>query len=106
MNKALAKVSKPDILIDNNIKSFISKNAYAINEQRIVGLTIKENDSRWQEELSNFNNVINQEITRPLKPIQVRASFYLATMKRATNFSVPGAVKTMMYGTFAFCLVK
>ena len=82
MNKALAKVSKPDILIDNNIKSFISKNAYAINEQRIVGLTIKENDSRWQEELSNFNNVINQEITRPLKPIQVRASFYLATMKR------------------------
>ena len=36
MNKALAKVSKPDILIDNNIKSFISKNAYAINEQRIV----------------------------------------------------------------------
>ena len=40
-----------------------------------LGLTIKENDSRWQEELSNFNNVINQEITRPLKPIQVRASF-------------------------------
>ena len=107
MNKALAKVSKPDILIDNNIKSFISKNAYAINEQKIAGLTIKENDSRWQEELSNFNNVINQEITRPLKPIQVRASFYLATMKRATNFSVPGVVKAaMMYGTFAFCLVK
>lgn len=103
LNKALAKVSKPDILIDNNIKSFISKNAYAINEQRIAGLTIKENDSRWQEELSNFNNVINQEITRPLKPIQVRASFYLATMKRAANFSVPGAGKTaMMYGTFAF----
>ena len=25
LNKALAKVSKPDILIDNNIKSFISK---------------------------------------------------------------------------------
>ena len=94
MNKALAKVSKPDILIDNNIKSFISKNAYAINEQRI-GLTIKENDSRWQEELSNFNNVINQEITRPLKPIQVRASFYLATMKRATNFSVPESVKRL-----------
>ncbi|HGZ9093742.1 TPA: SNF2-related protein, partial [Staphylococcus aureus] len=68
-----------------------------------AGLTIKENDSRWQEELSNFNNVINQEITRPLKPIQVRASFYLATMKRAANFSVPGSGKTaMMYGTFAF----
>lgn len=103
LNKALSKVSKPDILIDNNIKSFISKNAYAINEQKIAGLTIKENDSRWQEELSNFNNVINQEITRPLKPIQVRASFYLATMKRAANFSVPGSGKTaMMYGTFAF----
>ena len=54
LNKALSKVSKPDILIDNNIKSFISKNAYAINEQKIAGLTIKENDSRWQEELSKI----------------------------------------------------
>lgn len=103
LNKALTKVSKPEILIDNNIKSFISKNAYAINEQKIAGLTIKKNDERWQEELSDFKKVINQEITRPLKPIQVRASFYLATMKRAANFSVPGAGKTaMMYGTFAF----
>src|SRR5699024_9591926 len=47
LNKALTKVSKPEILIDNNIKSFISKNAYAINEQKIAGLTIKENDERW-----------------------------------------------------------
>ncbi|MEB7507577.1 DEAD/DEAH box helicase [Staphylococcus xylosus] len=103
LNKVLSRISKPKVSIDDNIKSFISKNAYAINEQKIAGLTIKENDERWQNEISRFNDIINHEITRPLKPIQVRASFYLAIMKRAANFSVPGAGKTaMMYGTFAF----
>ena len=103
LNKSLIKASKSEVLMDDNIKNFISRNAYAINEQRIAGLTIKENDERWQKELSDFNNILNQEITRPLKPIQVRASFYLTTMKRAANFSVPGAGKTaMMYGTYAY----
>ncbi|WP_436939375.1 SNF2-related protein [Staphylococcus xylosus] len=103
LNKVLSRMSKPKVSIDDNIKSFINKNAYAINEQKIAGLTIKENDERWQNEISRFSDIINHEITRPLKPIQVRASFYLAIMKRAANFSVPGAGKTaMMYGTFAF----
>lgn len=103
LNKILNKVSYSNILLDDNVRKFISENTYAINEQKVAGLTIKENDGRWQEELSEFNDIINQEVTRPLKPIQIRASFYLATMKRAANFSVPGAGKTaMMYGTFAF----
>lgn len=103
LNKALIKGSKPKILMDDKIKSFINKNAYAINEQKVAGLTIKANDGRWEEELFEFHNIVNQEITRALKPIQVRASFYLATMKKAANFSVPGAGKTaMMYGTFAY----
>ncbi|WP_232166418.1 DEAD/DEAH box helicase [Staphylococcus epidermidis] len=103
LNKYLKKIEANEVLVSDEVQQFIKYNNYAIEEQKIAGLTIKENDSRWQEELSNFNNIINQEITRPLKPIQVRASFYLATMKRAANFSVPGAGKTaMMYGTFAF----
>lgn len=103
LNKALIKVSKSEILMDDNIKSFISKNAYAINEQKIAGLTIKENDERWNKEISDFQEIINSEISRPLKPIQLRASFYLSIMKRAANFSVPGSGKTaMMYGTFAY----
>lgn len=103
LNKVLNKISKSEILLDNEISKYISDKSYAINEQKIAGLTIKENDERWSEEISDFQAIINNEIRRPLKPIQLRASFYLSIMKRAANFSVPGSGKTaMMYGTFAY----
>jgi SNF2 family DNA or RNA helicase len=89
--------------IGPEIVHFISQNAYAIEEQRIAGLTIKDYDDRWNAELEHFNAIVSQEISRPLKPQQVQASFFLAMMKKAANFSVPGAGKTaMMYGAFAY----
>ncbi|ADG40882.1 MULTISPECIES: DEAD/DEAH box helicase [Leuconostoc] len=92
-----------ELEIDHEIKAFIAQNRYAINEQKIVGMTIKSYDERWQAELSHFVTIVNREITRPLKPQQIQASFFLTMMKRAANFSVPGAGKTaMMYGTFAY----
>lgn len=89
--------------VDQEIRAFIEQNHYTINEQRVAGVTIKEYDDRWNDELQQFKEVVDQEISRPLKPQQVQASFYLATMKRAANFSVPGAGKTAMtYGAFAY----
>ena len=89
--------------IDEEVRAFIEQNRYAIDEQRIAGITIKEYDNRWNLELQQFEEIVNREISRPLKPQQVQASFYLATMKRAANFSVPGAGKTAMtYGAFAY----
>lgn len=92
-----------NLVIDDEIRAFIEKSKYAIEEQRIAGLTIKEYDSRWSLEIEQFERILDEEISRPLKPQQVQASFYLATMKRAANFSVPGAGKTAMtYGAFAY----
>lgn len=92
-----------ELEVDREIKAFIAQNRYAINEQKIVGVMIKAYDERWQAELSHFEMIVNREITRPLKLQQIQASFFLTMMKRAANFSVPGAGKTaMMYGTFAY----
>jgi SNF2 family DNA or RNA helicase len=89
--------------VGQEVLQFISQNAYAIEEQRVAGLTIKDYDARWQSELDDFKGIVSREISRPLKPQQIQASFYLAMMKRAANFSVPGAGKTaMMYGAFAY----
>jgi superfamily II DNA or RNA helicase len=103
INKALSRVSEVSLVISSEIQAYIQQNKYAINEQRIAGSTIKSFDERWIEELNVFKNILDEEITRPLKPEQLQASFYLATMKKAANFSVPGAGKTaMMYGSFAY----
>ncbi|PTO39045.1 helicase [Enterococcus mundtii] len=94
---------KGDLDVAQEIRAFIEQNRYAIDEQRIAGITIKEYDNRWNLELQQFEEILDREISRPLKPQQIQASFYLATMKRAANFSVPGAGKTAMtYGAFAY----
>lgn len=103
ISRQLEKLNGPELAIADEVRDFIDRNRYAISEQRIAGETIKAKDARWQEELANFKEVLDIEISRPLKEEQLHASFYLATMKRAANFSVPGAGKTaMMYGTFAW----
>lgn len=103
VNKALERVGSGSLELSSEVQSYIQKTSYAINEQRIAGSTIKAFDSRWSSELAEFTTILDEEITRPLKEQQVQASFYLSTMKRAANFSVPGAGKTaMMYGAFAY----
>lgn len=103
LERQLKRIDGPKLVIDPNVSEFIESERYAIEEQRIAGLTIKAQDPRWTNELAKFKSVLDVEITRPLKKQQLEASFYLATMKRAANFSVPGAGKTaMMYGTFAY----
>lgn len=92
-----------DLEIGQEIQSFISQTQYAIAEQRIAGITIKDYDKRWKKELEEFRRIINKEISRPLKVQQIQSSFFLSSMKRAANFSVPGAGKTAMtYGAFAY----
>lgn len=103
INKALIKIGYEPLSIHDEVQRFIDISKYAINEQQIAGRTIKEFDQRWDVELNQFKKVLDFEISRPLIDKQIQASFYLATMKRAANFSVPGAGKTaMMYGTFAY----
>ena len=103
LNRRLKRKGLPEVQTSNKFDQFIQQRQYYIKEQSQAGLTIKDGDPRWQQEFDNFKTTVSQEITRPLKPEQEKASFFMTIMKRAANFSVPGAGKTaMMYGTFAY----
>lgn len=103
LNRRLQHKGLPEVQASNKFNQFVQQRQYYIKEQSQAGLTIKDGDPRWQHEFDNFKAVVSQEITRPLKPEQEKASFFMTIMKRAANFSVPGAGKTaMMYGTFAY----
>lgn len=103
LNRRLKRKGLPEVQTSSKFNQYVEQRRYYINEQSQAGLTIKANDPRWQQEFTHFKQVVGQEITRPLKPEQEKASFFLTVMKRAANFSVPGAGKTaMMYGTFAY----
>ncbi len=103
LNRRLQRKDLPEVQTSNKFNQFVQQRQYYIKEQSQAGLTIKDDDPRWRREFDNFKAVVSQEITRPLKPEQEKASFFMTVMKRAANFSVPGAGKTaMMYGTFAY----
>lgn len=103
LNHKLARKGLPEVETSNDFDEFVEERQYYIKEQSEAGLTIKNSDLRWQNEFDEFRQAVSREISRPLKTEQEKASFFLATMKRAANFSVPGAGKTaMMYGTFAY----
>lgn len=103
LNRHLQRKGLPEVRTSNKFNQFVQQRQYYIKEQSQAGLTIKDGDPRWKQEFDNFKEVVSQEITRSLKPEQERASFFMTIMKRAANFSVPGAGKTaMMYGTFAY----
>lgn len=68
-----------------------------------AGNEIKRGDPKYGERLRVFADVVNRAMVRPLKERQVRDAFFLATMARAGNFSVPGSGKTAtVLGAFAF----
>ena len=103
LNKRLDKKGLPTVKLSQKYQDFIKQSKYYIKEQSDAGLTIKDADHRWDKELADFCKFVSQEVSRPLKKEQERASFFLTKMKRAANFSVPGAGKTaMMYGAFAY----
>lgn len=103
LNRRLKRKGLPEVQTSNKFDQFVQQRQYYIKEQSQAGLTINDGDPRWQQEFDNFKTTVSQEITQPLKPEQEKASFFMTIMKRAANFSVPGAGKTaMMYGTFAY----
>ena len=103
LNHKLKRKGLPTIGTDDKFNSFVEKKQYFIKEQSEAGITIKDNNPLWNKEFVEFKQIVQQEISRPLKSEQEKASFFLAIMKRAANFSVPGAGKTaMMYGAFAY----
>ena len=97
------KRKSSDLLIDEKVSSFLTQKNYDMENHRTAGETIKNYDHRWNSEVQHFKEVVSSEIERPLKDEQIQASFFLAKMKRAANFSVPGTGKTAtMYGAYAY----
>lgn len=91
------------LIESDEVKDFLSRERYSIEEYRTAGLTAKNGDSRWQDDYLQFADVVAREVSRPLKTLQMKSAFYMYNQKRAANFSVPGSGKTtMLLGVYAF----
>lgn len=92
-----------NFIVTSRVENYVNNQKYSIEEYRKAGLTLKNQDSRWDEEFNEFKNIVDNEVSRPLVPLQLVSAMYMLTQKRAANFSVPGSGKTaMLLGVFAY----
>lgn len=95
------------LIVSDSVNNFISNSEFKIQEVAKRGTAIKNKDEIFLPNYRIFNEIILQEVSRPLYEIQSWVSFYQAMMKKVANFSVPGAGKTsMIYGTYAYLSSK
>lgn len=96
-----------NVVLSNSITSYIDSRKFELEEISKRGLLIKNKDDSMLSKFEYFNQIVSNEVARKLRTIQTWVSFYMATMIRVGNFSVPGAGKTaMMLGTFAYLSSK
>lgn len=83
--------------------AFIAKADSHVAECASAGTAIKTEDPSVLDEFRVFRSVIDDAMARRLRDKQAWDAFYMASMQRSANFSVPGSGKTAaVLGTFAF----
>lgn len=96
-----------NFVLSPSVTDFIESSKFEIFNISKIGNMIKNKDNSLEDTLNVFMKIVNRDIVRPLRPIQIWVAFYMARMIRAANFSVPGAGKTaMIYGTYAYLSSK
>ena len=103
-----------EVVIDQSFEDYVERAETYIHERSSVGTAIKssdpktiEDDPTLGEQFREFRNVVNDAMVRPLRDRQMYDAFFLATVGRAADFSVPGAGKTAtVLGAFAYLRSK
>ena len=89
--------------IDSTLADDLTAREEHLREKARVGLLIKAHDRAIMDRFQEFCTVEGRLTVRPLKERQLWDAFFMSTMGRSANFSVPGSGKTAsVLGAFAF----
>lgn len=70
---------------------------------RATGLSIKSRDASVVAAFREYSSALKEEFVRPLREQQAWDSFFMCSMRKSANFSVPGSGKTAStLGMFAY----
>ena len=96
-----------DFFVTNRLNQYIAERELYIRERASIGLSIKNQQSEVLDKFKEYQKVVNIEMDRQLRDKQMWDSFYMCTMKKASNFSVPGSGKTSsVLGVYAYLCCK
>lgn len=89
--------------ISEEIRRYIDEREMYIKERSRVGLGIKRQSEEILTKYHDYRKIIDEQMARKLRDKQAWDSFFMYTMKKSANFSVPGSGKTSsVYGVYSF----
>ena len=96
-----------DFFVTDRLNKYITEKELHIIERASVGLSIKNQQVEVEEKFEEYKSIVNVNMSRELREKQMWDSFYMCTMKKSSNFSVPGSGKTSsVLGVYAYLFSK
>ncbi|OUN21943.1 SNF2-related protein [Pseudoflavonifractor sp. An85] len=93
--------------VTSRLRKYIADRELHIEKRAGLGLAIKQHSPDVLGKYEEYKAVVNDAFSRPLREKQMWDSFFMCTMKKACNFSVPGSGKTAsVLGVFAYLYAK
>jgi len=89
------------------LRDYIASRELYIEKRANVGLAIKRQDFIVQDPFDEYKTVVDNAFLRQLRDKQMWDSFFMCTMRKSSNFSVPGSGKTAsVLGVYAYLQTK
>ena len=91
------------IEVSQDVSTEIRQKREYAQERSRAGVEIKALDPKYEKRYEQYKQAVDDSFDRPLRPRQMRDSFFMCAMAKSGNFSVPGSGKTAsVLGVFAY----
>lgn len=92
-----------NLVVEPSVIEHISNREMYLDTRSKLGIEIKKKDAKLSSEFGVFRHIVDTSLVRKLREQQMWDSFFMTSMKKSCNFSVPGSGKTSsVYGMYAF----
>lgn len=92
-----------NLQLTQRLKNYIDEKELYLNDRISLGLKIKIKNNSIIEKFEKYKEVLSKTMQRQLREQQLWDSFYMYTMRKSSNFSVPGSGKTSsVLGVYAY----
>lgn len=101
--KRYCKRNELNYRLSGRLNSYIKSKDLQLEKRVKLGVDVKNQEESVANAFKTFERIVNRELKRRLRPLQMWGSFHLCLMTKAANFSVPGTGKTsIVYGAYGF----
>ena len=94
-------------VVSNALRDYIEAREMHLERRYRLGGELKAHDPKLGALYDNYKGVVDSRMVRPLRERQMWDSFFMCSMQKSANFSVPGSGKTAsVLGVYAYLSAK